>query len=435
MSLRRRYAMGLTAFALLAALTACGRAPVPEPLAPAPAEKPALEMRITWKVYSGRGEALQRIVDGYGSAPGSAYGIVLRDGDEVLEAITADLDQGAADIYVLPYRYIRFLGDAGKLSDLTADTGPQQAVVEEALWALGTVDGKVYGVPWMGHAMALVYNRDLLQAAGVSAEAIQSRGDFLRALEQVEARTDARGIGLVGAAHNDLSWMVNQVIAGSGVPLTDPSGRKVTVNDPRAAEAIRFYRETLGAHAQESWLSDTGVEVMTHFRNQAVAFEIQGPWGVTDIWKNGRPFEVGAIPLSRIGLGAEVGPMMLALPRDIAPEKRAAALELIRYLLSPEAQARILDGEYSPEHDAYYPFRLPVRRDMAETLVERQYPELEAFMAGFGNPSIDVPAPRWQLVKDRLYTPGLHQVMAGERSVEAFLSEIETEGNALLQTQ
>lgn len=156
---------------------------------------------------------------------------------------------------------------------------------------------------------------------------------------------------------------------------------------------------------------------------------------MTDIWKNGRPFEVGAIPLSRIGLGAEVGPMMLALPRDIAPEKRAAALELIRYLLSPEAQARILDGEYSPEHDAYYPFRIPVRRDMAETLVQRHYPELEAFMAGFGNPSIDVPAPRWQLVKDRLYTPGLHQVMAGERSVETFLGEIETEGNALLQTQ
>lgn len=204
---------------------------------------------------------------------------MLRDGNEELADITADLDAGAADLYVLPYRYIRFLGDAGRLLDLTADTGPQQAVVEEALWALGAVDGKVYGVPWMGHAMALVYNRDLLRAAGVSAEAIQSREDFLRALEQVEARTDARGMGLVGAAHNDLSWMVNQVIAGIGVPLTDPSGRKVTVNDPRAAEAIRFYRETLGAHAQESWLSDTGVEVMTHFRNQRVAFEIQGPWG------------------------------------------------------------------------------------------------------------------------------------------------------------
>ncbi len=435
MSLWRRLIFTLTVCALPGLLTACGPGAVSEPQAPAPAEKPALEMRITWKVYSGRGEALQKIVDGYADAAGSPYRIVLRDGNEELADITADLDAGAADLYVLPYRYIRFLGDAGRLSDLTADTGDQQAAVAEALWELGTVKEKVYGVPWLGHAMALVYNRDLLRAAGVSAEAIQSRADFIRALEQVEAGTDARGIGLVGAAHNDLSWMVNQVITGNGVALTDPAGLEVTVDDPRAAEAIRFYRETLGAHAQESWLSDTGVEVMAHFRNQAVAFEIQGPWGVTDIWKNGRPFEVGAIPLSRIGLGAEVGPMMLALPRDIAPEKRAAALELIRYLLSPEAQAQVLDGEYSPEHDTYYPFRIPVRRDMAEALVQRQYPEFSAFIEGFGNPSIDVPAPRWQLVKDRLYTPGLHRVMTGEQTVEAFLDQIDKEGSAILQSQ
>ena len=126
---------------------------------------------------------------------------------------------------------------------------------------------------------------------------------------------------------------------------------------------------------------------------------------------------------------------MLALPRDIAPEKRAAALELIRYLLSPEAQAQVLDGEYSPEHDTYYPFRIPVRRDMAEALVQRQYPEFSAFIEGFGNPSIDVPAPRWQLVKDRLYTPGLHRVMTGEQTVEAFLDQIDKEGSAILQSQ
>ena len=63
------------------------------------------------------------------------------------------------------------------------------------------------------------------------------------------------------------------------------------------------------------------------------------------------------------------------------------------------------------------------------------HPEYRAFIEGFETPSIDVPVPAWQLIKDEVYAPGLNQVMTGEMSIEAFLSDVEKKGNAILQGQ
>jgi multiple sugar transport system substrate-binding protein len=47
-------------------------------------------------------------------------------------------------------------------------------------------------------------------------------------------------------------------------------------------------------------------------------------------------------------------------------------------------------------------------------------------------PSVDVPVPGWQRIKDQYYAPVLHQVMADQVSIEAFLQTVETEGNRIL---
>ena len=93
-----------------------------------------------------------------------------------------------------------------------------------------------------------------------------------------------------------------------------------------------------------------------------------------------------------------------------------------------------MDGEYSPEHENYYPFRVPVRKDLANTLVFKKYPEYIPFLEGFKHPSIDVPVPKWELIKEQYYAPGLHQVMKSELSIDDFLVMIETKGNDILNS-
>ena len=396
--------------------------------------KDNLNFRITWKTYSGRGEAISKIVDSYNAMNQTGYKIELVDGDENLEEIETLLgNPGTVDIYMLPYRYVQYLGYENKLQDLSNSMPNEESLFYENLWKLGVVNKKVYGVPWLGHSMGLIYNKQILEKAGVNPANIRSLDSLVTACKKVEENTAAKGIGLVGANHNDVSWMVNQFIYGFGGSLVNSEGTQVTINSKNAKDAIEFYKNELGSYAQDSWLSDTGVEVMDYFRNQQIAFEIQGLWGITDIWQNGSKFETGVIPLEDIGLYPEVGPMMVSIQPYLSEKKKTAAIEFVRYLISKEAQEMIMNGEYSPEHDAFYPFRLPVRKDISNSVVFKEYPEFVAFLSGFSKPSIDVPVPLWQRIKDEYYAPGLHQVMKGTLSVDDFLLKIQTEGNKILK--
>lgn len=127
--------------------------------------------------------------------------------------------------------------------------------------------------------------------------------------------------------------------------------------------------------------------------------------------------------------------MMLALPEKMSEEGKQQAISFIQYMISIDAQTSILNGEYSPEHDTYYPFRTPIRIDMADTPILAMNPEYQIFIEGFQNPSVDVPVPKWQTVKETYYQSGLHRVMTGELTVEEFLEWIETEGNRILSAQ
>ena len=410
--------------------------------------KETLNFRITWKSYSGRGEAIKKIVASYNALNQTSYQVTVVDGDEDLKTIetllsTSNNPEASAntapstniDIYMLPYRYVQYFGYENKLDDLTQDFTVEKEYFFENLWKLGVVDNNVYGIPWLGHTMGLIYNQNLLEKAGINPDQIKDLDSLVAACKKIENSTDAKGIGLVGAEHNDVSWMVNQFIYGFGGSLVSEDGSKVTINSDKSKAALEFYKKILGAHAQESWKTDTGVEVMNNFRNQKIAFEIQGLWGVTDIWKSGNTFKTGVIPLESIGLYPEVGPMMVAIPTNLDTQKRTAAMDFIRYLISSKGQEQIMDGEYSPEHDAYYPFRIPVRTDSAQSDVFNEYPEFARFIGGFSNPSIDVPVPLWQKIKDDYYAPGLHLVMEDQLSIDDFLKNIEKQGNKILNNK
>ena len=401
----------------------------------APEETQTLSFRITWTDYSGRGQAIQQIVNNYNATQPNPAAVELVGGDEDEEAIRALLKDQPETVFVLPYRYVQYFGDRGELLDLSEAFAEEQALFYPAIWKLGTMGDKTYGVPWLGHSMCLLYNKSLLDASGVDPASIRNLNALVAALERVERNTQARGIGLVGADSNDVSWMVNQFIYGLGGSLVNADGTKVAINSPQAQAAIDFYKNVLGSHAQPTWTEDTGVEVMEAFRNQQVAFEIQGIWGITDIQKNGSPFEVGVIAMKDIGLCAEVGPMMLSIPAGMSEAGQQQALSFIRYLISKDAQEQILNGEYSVERDTYYPFRTPIRIDMADMPMLQMNPVYQVFIEGFENPSVDVPVPAWQTVKSELYEPLLHQVMTGELAIEDFLTQMETEGNRLLADQ
>ncbi len=391
-----------------------------------------LTFRITWAAESGRGQAIQKIVDAFNSQSQGAQVRLLGGNESLEEIITSD-----AHIFQMPYRYVKSLAEQGLFGDLKGDLDKEASYFYDAISELGMYNGMRYGVPWIGHSMAIIYNQNLLGTAGVDPLAIVDWKSFEEALRMVQANTSARGIGIVGAQHTDVSWMASMFIYSFGGQLVDSQG-KVVINSPEAAEGLDYYFKTLSQYAQVGWEEHNGGGVMEAFRSGEVAFQIQGPWGVTDIWKQDeeRRFPVGTIPLSQIKHNgvpghSEIGPYMLTLSGVLSEDQRAAGIRFLKFLVSKEAQEMVMAGEYDERLGAYFPFRVPLRKDMQDASIFQENPEFFAFIQGFEYPSIEAPTGKWSEVREKYVLPNFNAIATGVKTVEQALADIE-EGAQLI---
>ena len=396
-------------------------------------EEYCLKLYIPWSVSSERGVAMQKIVDLYNTENKSEYQVILLEDNGINEGNIQDIPlDGTADVYIMPHEYVQYLGERGELEDLTNGIQSEKEYFEDDLWNLGVVSGRNYGVPWAGYSMALIYNRDILMEAGVDAAKIQNSEDLVEACAKVEENTRAFGIGLVGAECDDLSWMVNQFIYGYGGQIVSSNGTETNINSPEARHAVSFYKNVLGLYAQPSWKNDTGVDVMTAFRNGQIAFEIQSLWGINDISPEEKHFELGVIPLRQIGLKSEVRTLMLAVPAGLEVKKKRAASLFMEYMVSETGQLKIMEGEYRRDLEEYCPFRLPLRKGIAECEGFQQYSRYRIFLDGFTNPSIDVPVPVWNNVKQEVYLREMHRCLNDEISIDDMLLKVQTQGMEIM---
>lgn len=376
-----------------------------------------LTFRITWDKHSGRGNAIDSIVQKF-NEQSTKYQVSLFSGNEVAEDITTDLKQ--IDVLMMPYRYIQ----DSKISEslLSLDSVYKgHDTFDQSMIDLATNNNQLKGIPWIGHSMCLVFNTQICKEANVNPYTWSSLNDLAKGCEDITLNTEVKGLGLVGANHHDVSWMVNQFIYTFGGSLVNDAN-EINIYSEESINAIKFYKEELGKFAQEGWEDDTGVEVLKLFAEQQIAFEIQGPWAVTDIWKLGRPFDVGVIPLSQMGMYSEVGPIMLSVSKNT--QHIDGAMEFINYLESDIALEMILNGEYSPKYDAYYPFRIPIKENIAKTGFYEKYPEFLPFSQGFKRPSISTPSSQWAQIQNDIYPMILHQVMTGELTIDEGLKEV-----------
>lgn len=125
----------------------------PSPVAQAASTlPPGLSMRITWTDYSGRGVAIQKIINGYNQT--SSTPVAMIGGDEDIQAIQALLDQNAPVVFMLPYRYVKYFGAKGNLMDLTAAFQSEQEYFYPQVWALGGIKGVTYDAAGWRHRIS-----------------------------------------------------------------------------------------------------------------------------------------------------------------------------------------------------------------------------------------------------------------------------------------
>lgn len=418
---------------LLAALPACSEQ-APQP----PAHGIGIRLQIHWNADSPRGHAIRAILDSFEKKhPGITVQLLGGSGDD-RKLLTQITSGNPPDVIETAYRNVQLLARAGVLRPLT-ELAPDRPAFHQPLWQLGLHNNTPYGYPWFGHTIQLVYNQRLFQQAGITAppatwDELYATAKKLTRDTDGDGKPDRFGLSLAGKQHPDLAWLFTMFLHQAGGKLVEQRNGKwrVALNSPAGRKALEFYLKLIRETCPPGAGNKMGGDVMKDFAAGIAAMEFQGPWGVTEIWKldPAARFPVSATeaPAGPAGKAAELGANMTVIPKT--GKHPQAALKLVRYLGSREAQALLMEGEKTAI--GFVPFRVPVRTDLDDLPVFKKHPEFLPFIHGFAWPSIATPIPQWLRIRDEIYAPELNKAILGLATPAQALQNIERHGNRIL---
>jgi ABC-type glycerol-3-phosphate transport system substrate-binding protein len=398
-----------------------------------------ITMQISWAEDSGRGKIIREILDAFERENPDIRVRLLGGNQASSRILTLVISGQAPEILQANYQNVRGQARDEVFQNIGRDFDAEGQSFYPLPWEMGKANGVQYGVPWMGHTIQLVYNEDLFAKAGLirAPNTWDELYEYARKLTvdtNGDGKIDQWGIGLVGKQDNDIIWTVDMFMYQGGAALVDTNGPRprVALNSPEGKRALEYYMKLIKECSPPDSGNKAGGDVMTDFRNKVVAMEFQGPWGVTDIWKT-RPFKVNAakVPAGPAGRFADIGLEYLTIPTGVEEDKRAAAVRVIKFLASQKGQEMLMKGELG-EDGKYYPFRIPIRKDMANTQYFKDNPVFQPFIDGFEFPSISAPVEAWYQIQQEVYKSELNKVVVGTRTIDAALREIERQGNIIL---
>jgi multiple sugar transport system substrate-binding protein len=134
---------------------------------------------------------------------------------------------------------------AGYLLDVTSRVTPEmKSGIFPAAWNGVTRNGKVYGMPWLMDVKYFMYNKDMLQKAGISAPPTTWE----------ELADQAKTIKEKGLAEYPVIWSWNQkegvvcdftaLLFGNGGAFLDASGKPV-FNDEKGVQVLSWMKQTI----------------------------------------------------------------------------------------------------------------------------------------------------------------------------------------------
>lgn len=338
---------------------------------------------------------------------------------QLLAARSADIDVFQVDV-VWPGILANHLLDLGPHLDAA---GHFEEVVRN-----NTVDGRLVAMPWFVSAGLLYYRRDLLDAHGKRVpETWQELTETAQAIMQAErARAgDERMWGHVfqGRAYEGLTVNAIEWLASHGAGRIVEQDGRISVDNPRAAEALALARSWVGAITPTGVLNYAEEEARGVFQSGNAVFMRNWPYAWPLLNAEDSPVRgrvgVAVLPKGDVEGGvhaAGLGGEQLAVSRySRHPE---LAIDLVRHLTSrAEQKRRAIAGAFTPSIVALYEDEEvlapnPFFRDLVPTL-----------QSAVARPS-GVAGARYNRVSAE-FANAVHAVISGQAEPAAALARLE----------
>lgn len=228
-------------------------------------------------VNNGQMKDMEQLKTEYETAnPGTTVNFQVMEEGDLRSAVTADVASGAGqyDIVTIGAYETPQWGANEWLVDLTEDLKADAAYdVEDILPPVRDVnsyEGKLFAVPFYGESSILMYNKEVLDKAGVTLTANPTWQEIADAAKKAKT-ADMAGICMRGKpGWGDLFAPLTTVVQTFGGNWYDTEWN-ATVNTPEWKEAITFYKTMLDESGQADPVSYSFNECLTALKEGKAA--------------------------------------------------------------------------------------------------------------------------------------------------------------------
>lgn len=238
------------------------------------------------------------------------------------------------------------------MQDAVEADGIDMSNYPQALVDLYSYDGDVYGLPKDFDTIALYYNKDLFDAAGVEYPTAEWTWDDLKAA--ADAIYAATGVWGFASTTADQSGYWNFVFSNGGDVITE-DGSAVLIDEPATCDAIKYlYSFVADGSSPDGATQASADPAVQLFPSGAVAMVTAGSWMARTYADAEVNIDVAPIPVSpATGEHATIihGLANVAWANTAHPEEAQALVEF----LGSETAARILaqSGTVIPAFNGY----------------------------------------------------------------------------------
>lgn len=302
---------------------------------------------------------------------------------------------------------------AGVLADITKEVQEwgQADQYYKGPWSSTLYKGKNYGIPNSSNNLALFYNADLLNAAGVKPPANWN--------ELKEAANKLKKPGVYGLA---VSAVRNEQGTFQFLPFVWQSGSDLNnFNTPGTLEAVKLWKELVdsGAMSKEVVGQDQQATEL-QFAAGNVAMMVNGTWQIPVLQKDAK-FQWGIVPLPANKQGGTIlGGENWAITSTT--KHKDVAWDIVKFAQQPEYLKNFLQAAG----------RLPARKDLIQDPIWQNDKLMKIFADSMDVAKARAYGPNYPKISDAVQEM-LQQVLTGIKSPEDAVKETDAKIKPLLQ--
>lgn len=301
--------------------------------------------------------------------PGVKVKIITTTGDQYATKLKAAITgKSVPDVFYFDPGDLRAYANGGVLKDITEYVSD---VKFDNIWKYGvdsyrydgeTVgQGNIYGLPKDVGPFALGYNKAMFEAAGIplpDKDKPYTWDEFIKVNQQLTKDNNGDGkIDQYGTGFN-VNWALQAFVWSNGADWLDETNTKVTIDDPKFAEALQYFADMQNVYKITPSIEDAAtLDTYQRWMKGELAFFPVGPWDLATY--ETLPFDYDLIPYPAGSTGKSasfVGSLGIGVSNNSKSPELAA--KLVTYLTaSPEGQQQLVDAKV----------QIPNLIDMAET--------------------------------------------------------------------